>query len=390
MNKSDLKRDRFMLTGALGKKGYDWWWHNFTGYHRKTGEAKAFFIEYFVCNPKLGQDYPVLGQLPEHQAAGVRPSYAMLKAGTWGKDARQIHNFYPISQFSYSNKQLNIKIGASLLTEQRIKGRVKVTKEQAKDHPEYMSDAGEMSWNLAIHKKVAYHAGYGASAPFRWLHAFEMFWHAEGIKAEYSGEVILDGEAYDVIEDRSYGYADKNWGADFTSPWLWISSSNMKSMTTGKPLTNSAVEFGGGKPKVWGYSLNRKLLGGFYYEGKMYDYNFSKFWTGSRVDFKFREGTRYHTWKIRAQNYTSLLELTLRCKADEMLLINYEAPNGKKLHNRLWNGGTGYGTIRLYHKKGKEKVLIDHIEFKNAGCEYGEYGNHDKYGENKESGQYEA
>lgn len=42
MNKSDLKRDRFMLTGALGKKGYDWWWHNFTGYHRKTGEAKAF------------------------------------------------------------------------------------------------------------------------------------------------------------------------------------------------------------------------------------------------------------------------------------------------------------------------------------------------------------
>lgn len=375
MNKSDLKRDRFMLTGALGKKGYDWWWHNFTGFHRKTGEAKSFFIEYFVCNPKLGQDYPVLGQLPENQAAGIPPSYAMLKAGAWGKEARQIHNFYPISQFSYAKKQLDIKIGANILTEQRMRGRVKVTPEQAKDHPEYMCDPGEMSWNLSIHKKIAYHVGYGASAPFRRLNAFEMFWHAEGIKTEYSGEVILDGEAYDVIADRSYGYADKNWGADFTSPWLWISSCTMKSVVTGKLLTNSAVEFGGGRPKIWGMALERKLLGGLYYEGKMYDYNFSKLWTGSRVDFKFQEGNRYHTWKVKAQNRTSILELTLRCKVDEMILMNYEAPNGKKLHNRLWNGGTGYGTIRLYQRKGDQKILIDHIEMKNTGCEYGEYDN---------------
>ncbi|MNN77238.1 hypothetical protein D3C81_1936830 [compost metagenome] len=67
------------------------------------------------------------------------------------------------------------------------------------------------------------------------------------------------------------------------------------------------------------------------------------------------------------------MELTLECPKSEMLLINYEAPNGKKLHNRLWNGGTGYGEIKLYEKKGTEKVLIDHMEIKNTGCEYGEY-----------------
>ena len=33
MNKSDLKRDYFMLKGPLAKKGYDWWWHSFTGYY---------------------------------------------------------------------------------------------------------------------------------------------------------------------------------------------------------------------------------------------------------------------------------------------------------------------------------------------------------------------
>ena len=57
-----------------------------------------------------------------------------------------------------------------------------------------------------------------------------------------------------------------------------------------------------------------------------------------------------------------------------MLLINYEAPTGLKLHNRLWNGGNGYGEIYIYDKaKNKERVLIDNIEMKNVGCEYGEY-----------------
>ena len=30
----------------------------------------------------------------------------------------------------------------------------------------------------------------------------------------------------------------------------------------------------------------------------------------------------------------------------EMLFINYEAPNGSKQHNRLWNGGTGKRRIK--------------------------------------------
>ena len=53
-----------------------------------------------------------------------------------------------------------------------------------------------------------------------------------------------------------------------------------------------------------------------------------------------------------------------------MLLLNYEAPNGKKLHNRLWNGGNGCGEIKLMKKHG---ALIDYIKMENAGCEYGEY-----------------
>jgi len=373
MKKADVSRDYYMLKGPLATHGYDWWWHSFTAYHKKTGEAKAFFIEYFICNPALGEEKPVLGQLPENQEKKKKPSYAMIKVGTWGKDAKQIHNFYPISAFySYENK-LEICIEDNYLTERRLKGHCKVTSEEAKAHPEYMCDAGEIIFDLHMEKKIAYQVGYGASKPFRTIDAFEMYWNAQGIKTLFSGSVIFDGEEYEVIPEKSYGYSDKNWGADFTSPWLWLSSCKLTSTLTNKELSNSAIEFGGGQPNVFGHALSRKLLGGFYYEGKLYDYNFSKFWQKSDVKFSFTEGEVYNTWKVRAENRNSRLDMIVKCRKDEMLFINYEAPNGKKLHNRLWNGGTGKGKIRIYDKQKEFYILVDEIKMENVGCEYGEY-----------------
>lgn len=373
MNKKDLSRNYYMLSGPLAKKGYDWWWHSFTGYHKETGAPRVFFIEYFICNPTLGGDKAILGQLPQNKSRGIKPSYALVKVGTWGKDACQIHNFYPINEFSCPKNQLKLNIGECTLSEKYMKGHCKVTEKDAREHPEYMCDAGEMSWNIKIDKKISFHVGYGASKFFRAMNAFEMFWHAEGIKTEYSGEVTLNGEIYDILPEKSYGYADKNWGSDYTSPWLWISSCNLKSLVTGKTLNNSAIEFGGGRPKVFGVDFGRKLLGCFYYEGQNYEYNFSKFWTRTKIDFKFEECDKVNIWKIYARNRESVLKLTLKCPKEEMLFVNYEAPNGKKLHNRLWNGGTGYGEMKLYHKNGREKVMVDHIDIKSAGCEYGEY-----------------
>ena len=197
-----------------------------------------------------------------------------------------------------------------------------------------------------------------------------MFWHAEGIKTQYSGTIWLDGEEYEVIPEKSYGYADKNWGGDFTSPWLWISSCNLTSLITGKKLNNSAFEAGGGKPKAFGISIPRKLLIFMYHEGKEYDFNFAHLWKGIRQEFDFEEGEVEHTWKIKCSNWNYKLEMVLHCKRDEMLFINYEHPDGIKRYNRLWNGGNGYGEIKLFKKDG---TLIDHIKMENAGCEYGEY-----------------
>lgn len=376
MNKSDITRDYCMLKGPLAKKGYDWWWHSFTAEHAKTGARKSFYIEYFLCNPALAQEQPVLiWNDPEGRNAGRRPSYCMVNAGFWGKEKGQLHRFFPWSKVSIlMNTPLNLMADDCICTETRIKGSVHVSAQEAAAHPEWMSDAGEMEWDLRVHKQVAYHAGYGASQFFRALNAFEMFWHAEGMKTSFSGWVRLNGEEYRVKPETCYGYAGKNWGSDFTSPWVWLSSNDLVSNLTGQRLRNSVFGVGGGRPKVFGISLNRKLLGQFYYEGRDYAFNFSKFWTGSRTDFTCTETDTQILWKVTQTTFRAKMEAEIACNKDEMLLIRYESPDGYMRHNRLWNGGNGFGTVRLYEKQHGRWVLIDDVQACSVGCEYGEYG----------------
>ena len=375
MNKSDITRDYCMLKGPLSKKGYDWWWHSFTAEHAKTGQKKAFYIEYFLCNPALAQKEPALvWNDPEGQKAGKRPSYCMVNAGFWGEEKGQLHRFFPWSEVSIPmNQPLDLKAGDCSCTETHMTGHVKVTPEQAAAHPEWMNDAGEMEWDLEIHKQVAYHVGYGASRFFRALNAFEMFWHAEGMKTAFEGWVKLNGEEYRVRPESCYGYADKNWGGDFTSPWVWLSSNDLVSRRTGKRLCNSVFEIGGGNPKVFGVALGRKRLGQFYYEGKDYEFNFSKFWTGSRTSFECTETETEIFWKVVQTTFKAKMEAAVSCNKSEMLLINYESPDGFKRHTRLWNGGTGRGIIRLYEKRRGRWVLVDEVKAASVGCEYGEY-----------------
>lgn len=211
MNKSDITRDYCMLRGPLAKKGYDWWWHSFTAHHKVTGQAKTFYIEYFLCNPALAQPEPVLvWNDPEGRAAGKR-------------------------------------------------------------------------------------------------------------------------------------------------------------------LCNSVFEVGGGRPKVFGISLNRKLLGQFYYEGQDYGFNFSKFWTGSRTRFHCRETDTQILWSVQQTTFRAKMEAEIACNKEEMLLINYESPDGYKRHTRLWNCGNGFGTVKLWRREGRRWVLVDDVQGRSVGCEYGEY-----------------
>jgi len=200
-----------------------------------------------------------------------------------------------------------------------------------------------------------------------------MYWHAEGMKTEYEGTVLFNGEKYIVKPESCYGYADKNWGRDFTSPWLWLSSNNLTSNITKKKLKGSVFDIGGGRPVVFGKALDRKLLGAFLYEGTEYEYNFSKFWTNVKTEFRFEETADKALWYVKQENSRSIMVTEIECDKKDMIFVNYEAPDGSKRHNHLWNGGNGQGRVRLYRKSAKGKELIDDILAENVGCEYGEY-----------------
>ena len=358
-NHHDITRNAYMLHGPLAHHGYDWWWHSFTAQDTETGEDKPFFIEFFVCNPALAEDEPVLGQLPANQAAGKRPSYLMVKAGTWGEDHCQLHRFFAWKDVQlHGDAPYRIEAGDCLACETALQGSINITPEEAAAHPEWMCDAGEMSWDLAVDKQIAFNVGYGASKPLR---------------SAYSGTVTFNGRKYTVSPEKSYGYADKNWGRDFTSPWVWLSSNCLVSKKTGKPLQNSVFDIGGGRPKIYFVPLDRRLLGVFYHEGREYDFNFSKLHLMVKTEFSFEETDEVVIWHVRQENIHAVMETEVHCLKKDMLFVNYEAPDGSKRHNRLWNGGNGFGTVKLYEKRNGQLELVDEIEATHIGCEYGEY-----------------
>ena len=373
-NRHDITRDACMLHGPLRRQGYDWWWHSFTAVSDETGEEKPFFIEFFVCNPDLAEDTPVLGQLPENKRAGKKPSYLMVKAGCWGEDHCQLHRFFAWKDVDiHMDAPYSVTAADCHASEEALRGSVCVTPEEAKAHPEWMCDAGEISFDLTIRKDIAFNVGYGASRPLRDVEAFAMYWHAEGMKSFYSGKIVLNGRSYTVRPESCYGYADKNWGRDFTSPWVWLSSNHLVSRKTGKQLMNSVFDIGGGRPKIYFVPLDRRLLGVFYYEGEEFDFNFSKLHLQVKTAFSFREDEEKVYWQVRQENIHAVMETEISCRKKDMLLVNYEAPDGSKKHIRLWNGGTGTGIVRLWRKTLHGTELIDEVEATHVGCEYGEY-----------------
>lgn len=383
-NRQDASRDQFMLKGPLAEKGYDWWWHSFTGRNPYTQEERTFFVEFYTINPALGGKEPVYGQLPANKESGRRPSYLMVNCGTWGKDACQLHRFFGWDEVTI-NEGTPFLISADncFLSETRTLGRVEVSRETAEAHPEYLTDAGSMTWDLKIDKEVAFNVGYGAGKMLRDLDAFQMFWHVQGMKTKYSGEVIFNGTQYEITPDESFGYADKNWGSDFTSPWIWLSSNDIVSRVTGKRLENTVFDIGGGCPKVGPIQINNTVLSALWYEGEPFEFNFSKFWTLTKTQIKMKETKDRLIWRITQETPIAKYAIQAQCPKNEMQKIRYESPDGAFRHKNLWNGGTGEAELKLYRKKVSLKnkwewELVDDMEAHHAGCEYGVYDDAEK------------
>ena len=362
-------RNAYMLTGPLATRGYDWWWHSLTGFDAVTNEPRSFFIESFSINPGLGGSTPILGQLPSNRDAGIRPSYGMLNAGCWGPEPMQLHNYVASDECSFDTHHLDVRIGDATVTESHLAGSVSVSADEAASHPEWMSDHGSMSWDLTANKQLSYSVGYGADALFRTTRAFQMFWHVAGIKTEYSGEIDFNGRRFIVEPETSSGYQDKNWGQDYTNPWVWLNCAQFVDAASGEALPLTCLDVGGGTPVLFGRRLSSKLLIAFFLRGELFEFNFSKFWTGSRQSFECTVESDKVRWRISAKTFTHRIEIDFWCPTEEMLLMNYENPDGVKNHHSLWNGGTARGTVRLFER---DRLAGEFLGSRGGG-EYGAY-----------------
>ncbi len=372
MNLSDLSRNAYLLCGPLSRKGYMRWFHSFEGLQPETGERRVFFIEYLILNPSLGQDMPVLGQLPFHKKRGVRPSYIMIKAGAFagdgGSDAKQMHAFFPISSLKVATKPLVMEVGENFYSEQRIRGFVSVSREQARRRS-YMCDEGDMEWDLELNKAISCHTGRIANPLHCALNALETFWHAEGIQTQYRGRVILDGIDYQVTSEDSFGYADKHWGRSFNDPWLQLATCRMISQRTGMELKHSALAVDGCCPRFFFFPLRRKLLLQLTYEGE--DFSFFLSQTKHKSKWKVRRTNKRLQWQVVAQDRHAVFKLSVSSPLEEMLEMNYEDPSGHKPESPLLEGGTGTGKLLLYRRTREGKELIDTLLLENVLCAYG-------------------
>ena len=378
-NKYSERKNKFMLNGRFAKKGYDWWWHTVPAVSEETGKPKVFFVEYFVVNPGLGKKEPVFGQLPKNQKKKIRPSYIMVNVGSWGEGGTaQLHRF-----FGWKEKGVKVKKGAPFYVkagdcycdEKVMRGSVHISAEDAAAHPEWMSDAGDLEWDIKIKPKVAWNVGFATAAPMRALKLLDMAWHSNGMLTKYTGTITFNGEKFKVATtDTSNGYQDKNWGRDFTSPWMWLSSSHLTDNKTGKQLKDTIFNIGGGRPSAMGIPVGRILLGCFYKDGKEYEFNFSKVWTLARSKYSFEELDDKVVWHARLSNRKYIMTAEIECEKENTTFWRLENPKGQKRMNHLWNSGCAHGDVVLYKKRRfrKDKVLAD-VHAVDVGVDYGEY-----------------
>jgi len=235
-------------------------------------------------------------------------------------------------------------------------------------NPDFMCDQGSMSWDLNVSKKLSFSVGYGASKLFRLSGLFSMFWHVQGMKSLFDGEIIYNNTKYIVKPETSFGYQDKNWGIDYTNPWIWLNCNNFVTLN-GTPLENTSLDIGGGNPKLAGISLGEKILVKFVYENIEHEFNFTHIFF-QKQKWSCKEDENYIYWDVYVENRTHTLWVNFKCDKDSMIKVNYVNPHGVKNHNNLWNGGYANGNLELTEKKNNLKIVL---KGSLGGCEYGRY-----------------
>ena len=90
----------------------------------------------------------------------------------------------------------------------------------------------------------------------------------------------------------------------------------------------------------------------------------------TRCKWETKETGKRFIWHILAQNRTAVLKISGSCTKEEMLHLQYELPDGRRLKRPLWAGSGGVGTVQLFRKGANGRELADTLALNGALCIY--------------------
>lgn len=380
VSKKALKTNNYKLTKtSLKKCGFDRWRYVFNAVNATNGEERCFFIEIEVLNPLLNSDRVILyesqnenigaADLQAALAGNIElenaeekpaPSYCCVCVGILGRNPRRLTRYIPVCEFSFKKNAFNIKSDTCIFSENSLTGIQEVTRDDCRRLPlGTRSDVGKMEWNLKYETIFE-------SAPVSSNKTFS--WYASGIKTQFSGRVIFDGVEFLISPDNSFGYADKSWGEEMPCPFLHINSSRMISIFTGKMMRDSAFTLESnleGKVVVLSRFGEKEFSFGPKKKIKKYD-------SGWRcVRSPSNSGGEELHWSVSINSKKYILDVDVFSAVNELIIKDYDMPQGGGALLKVVSGASATGEIRLYRQIKKSLELILHAKIVSAVAEYG-------------------
>ncbi len=380
-SKINQRYDQYVLRGKLRHEGYERWRYVFSGTNTVTSREKRFFIELYIVNPGISPKAVVIGQKSRlamseadlkyviegkssAQTAGneieVKPSYVAVKAGFFGQNGKQINKFFSSSQLTFVRNSGTFKVGDNVFSSDSLSGSVEVSEQELRVMPELLCSAGSMKWDLKFDRNIICEPLYNKKMNF---------WAPFGAKSTFIGTVVADGQEYAVSSRSCNGYSDKSWGQSLNSPYFHISSAKLTSLISGKSLLNSCVTVEG--------NIEGTLYSMFAIEGTTFKIKEKRPFKKQSVVYdcsqmpESEENAKVH-WSMSVTYGQYLIDLDIYCRVNEMIVRDYEIPQGKRCLLKILGGGNGTGEIRIYRTIGKNIELLEHANIYDALCEFGE------------------
>lgn len=374
------KLNSYKLKGKLRKSGLDCWRYFFTGKNNTTGKEECFFIELLIENPAVSPNDFVLIQksrpkiqIEDLQAAltgnnaiqsmdaeeSVVPSFVAVRAGIYGDSRKQINRFYNFNETVIDRNHFSIQAGESLFNEDTLTGSLSLKRSDISKNPEFMSQSGTIHWNLH-YERINEFPLIQAKDDTNWLPC--------GVMTYFTGTVVLDDEEYSVTPKYCYGYSDKSWGKNLPSPFFHLASSKLTSIFSGKLMQDTCFAVQG--------NYDSKLCVLCKFENEVYNFSSSgkmKKYTEiyNCIPVPGEEKDEQLHWSISLTHKNFVCDIDVFCSAQQMLVRDYELPEGNHKVQKVLSGSHGTGEIRIYKKIKKNLELIHHAKIENCISEFG-------------------